>query len=190
LALLGAWVVSTFVRRDAVFKTLTLVIFAAVFAYRWYLLSVEPLEESHARLYAAFFTGAALRVVADKVPVSTAWMLGAVALLIAGVVYPTIFPWIYTLTLPYLVLYAAYGVAGPLRAYNRMGDYSYGTYIYAFPIQQLVVALMPGVTPWGLTLYAMAATLVFAVASWHWVEQPASRWRWRRLSLKPDYAAG
>ena len=40
------------------------------------------------------------------------------------------------LTLGPLVLHAAYLFGGPVRAYNRLGDYSYGVYIYAFPIQQ------------------------------------------------------
>lgn len=45
--------------------------------------------------------------------------------------------------LAYLVLVLAYLPGGALRQFNRLGDYSYGVYIYAFPVQQAVTALSP-----------------------------------------------
>ena len=58
------------------------------------------------------------------------------------------------------------------------GDYSYGMYLYAYPIQQLIVKL---VGP-GKPLLAFAGALVlipaFAAFSWHAVEKHA-------LKLKP-----
>lgn len=68
-----------------------------------------------------------------------------------------------------------------VRRAGRWGDVSYGLYIYAFPVQQLLVAW--GAQQWGLGP-ALAATLVgsFALAalSWHWVEQPALAFKPRR----------
>ena len=52
-------------------------------------------------------------------------------------------------------------------------------YLYAFPIQRLLVqAFGRNLTPLGLFAAAWIATLVTAVASWYLVERPA-------LSLKP-----
>ena len=58
------------------------------------------------------------------------------------------------------------------------GDYSYGIYLYGFPIQQTLVCLFPGLKSWWL-LFPAATLIVLAVAmlSWHVVERPA-------LSLK------
>jgi peptidoglycan/LPS O-acetylase OafA/YrhL len=41
------------------------------------------------------------------------------------------------------LFYLAYVPSGWIRKYNRVGDYSYGIYIYAFPVQQSVAALIP-----------------------------------------------
>lgn len=60
-----------------------------------------------------------------------------------------------------------------LSRYNRLGDYSYGTYIYAFPVGQIVAALAPDRTPLVLIAWGLPATLGLAVLSWHLVEKPA-----------------
>ena len=60
-----------------------------------------------------------------------------------------------------------------LAAFNRFGDYSYGLYVYAFPIQQALVSLEPGLGPLGLFALASVATLAVAIVSWHGMEKPA-----------------
>ena len=75
----------------------------------------------------------------------------------------------YTCMLPYLVLFIAY-VPSRLLAYNNLGDYSYGVYIYAFPVQQAIVAVAPGISVIELVASAFLVTLLLAVASWHLVE--------------------
>ena len=60
-----------------------------------------------------------------------------------------------------------------LRRYNRLGDYSYGTYVYAFPVQQLVQHLWGPFGPGVVVALALPATLLLAVVSWRWVERPA-----------------
>jgi peptidoglycan/LPS O-acetylase OafA/YrhL len=76
------------------------------------------------------------------------------------------------LVAPYLVLWFAYVPGGFIRRYNRVGDYSYGTYIFAFPLQQLVMMLKPDASVLTLTLLAGLGTLVFAMLSWHLIEKP------------------
>jgi peptidoglycan/LPS O-acetylase OafA/YrhL len=59
----------------------------------------------------------------------------------------------------------------------RSGDYSYGLYVFAFPIQQ-VVASGPGAGhPWLSLLVTVPVTALLAFLSWHLIEAPA-------LSLK------
>lgn len=53
------------------------------------------------------------------------------------------------------------------------GDYSYGIYLYAFPIQQTYVWLFPEHRVWWLeAAAALAAVSIFAAFSWHVVEKP------------------
>ncbi|MEM9140580.1 MAG: acyltransferase, partial [Pseudomonadota bacterium] len=51
-------------------------------------------------------------------------------------------------------------------------DYSYGVYIYAFPVQGLVVASAGPMGPWMNIALALPPTLVLAALSWHCVEKP------------------
>jgi peptidoglycan/LPS O-acetylase OafA/YrhL len=57
---------------------------------------------------------------------------------------------------------------GQLRGPRLPADLSYGLYIYAFPLQQLLASK-------GLLTFpaALLATLPFAIASWYLVERPA-----------------
>lgn len=83
----------------------------------------------------------------------------------------------------YTTFWLAYLPGSALRHYNRMGDYSYGTYLYAFPLQGLMVWLVGPMTPMLNILLALPLTIVFAIASWHIIEQPTLRLRKRFESI-------
>jgi peptidoglycan/LPS O-acetylase OafA/YrhL/predicted O-methyltransferase YrrM len=74
---------------------------------------------------------------------------------------------------PYIVLYLAYRTTTFFRLPNRFGDYSYGIYIYAFPVQQTISSLLHMTSGWLMFAVAMPITSVAAVLSWHWIERPA-----------------
>jgi peptidoglycan/LPS O-acetylase OafA/YrhL len=92
------------------------------------------------------------------------------------------------LTLAYGCLWAAY-VPRLLWGYNRFGDYSYGLYLYAFPIQQGMVGLWQLSSVWSQFVLAALITLAFAIGSWHGIEKPcldAFRRRRNRGRQPPD----
>lgn len=74
----------------------------------------------------------------------------------------------------YLVL-----LAGSSRRLHRIGarrDLSYGLYVYAWPVQVLLV--LAGAAAWPVLVYGAASlgvALVLAWASWTWVESPTLR---------------
>lgn len=73
----------------------------------------------------------------------------------------------------YSTLCLAYVPRGALLKYNQLGDYSYGTYIYAFPMQHLAFYLLPGQHWTTNLLLAVPMTLVLAVLSWKLIERPS-----------------
>ena len=77
------------------------------------------------------------------------------------------------LTLPYMVIsFGLLSLAG-VNQVGRFGDFSYGLYLYAFPVQQLVLYLVPSIeVPIG---FCTLLTLLLAFLSWHMIEKPALR---------------
>ena len=72
---------------------------------------------------------------------------------------------------------------GAVRHFNRVGDYTYGVYIYAFPVQQSVVALVPGISATSLMSAAFPATLLLAIISWHFLEARCLRMKGRYVAM-------
>lgn len=65
-----------------------------------------------------------------------------------------------------------------LRDISKIGDISYGIYIYAWPVQQIGVALLGRQTPYlELLSITVPVTLALAAASWHLVEKKALRFK-------------
>ena len=124
-------------------------------------------------LFFMFFIGSAFYTLRGRVVLSRGMFWLVVMVLAFSAIHRQAFLFVYVLTLGYVVLYVAYVPTGYVRLFNRAGDYSYGVYIYAFPVQQSVAALVPGISIWGMIAIASAVTLVLAVLSWHWIERPA-----------------
>jgi peptidoglycan/LPS O-acetylase OafA/YrhL len=124
-----------------------------------------------AELALPFMLGTLLHAWRDRVPLSflPGAGLAALALLLHGT---PLFREAFVVALTYWVFLLAYLPRGAVRTYNRLGDFSYGTYIYAFPVQQIVAAL--GIAdPFLNIALALPLTLVCAILSWTLVEKPA-----------------
>ncbi len=86
---------------------------------------------------------------------------------------------------PYLGDIPGAGPAGFFRAYNKVGDYSYGLYIYGFPVQQSLMALAGGGMSVLSNLLGTVLTAgLLAVISWHCLEKHALALKWRPWPLK------
>jgi peptidoglycan/LPS O-acetylase OafA/YrhL len=61
----------------------------------------------------------------------------------------------------------------PMLPVYRNGDYSYGIYLYGYPIQQVVVLLgLDRLIWWQNVLISIPLISVFAMFSWHLIERP------------------
>lgn len=133
-------------------------------------------------LCGAFAIGAGCYVYRAQVPISGLLAIGLVVL--AVVTHGTrVYPVFYAAALGYPALAFGFADLPALRAYNRLGDYSYGMYIYAFPIGQALVATIPGLTPWRLVALNAPLALACAILSWRLVEGPALAHRHRLAAL-------
>ena len=130
-----------------------------------------------------FFVGAALGFAEQR----TLWRADLAMLCFAGtwIVATWVGEWtivVEWLTVPYMA--ACFGrMALPgLASVGWIGNPSFGLYLYAFPLQQLIVARWPAVA--HPILLCLAGATVLGLLSWHLVERPALR----RLRLRPSYA--
>ncbi|MDK2974325.1 MAG: hypothetical protein PWP08_696 [Methanofollis sp.] len=84
------------------------------------------------------------------------------------------FSFLALIAVPYIVLWFA---ALPVPAFNRVGDrgdFSYGVYIYAYPIQQTIVLFLgTGIPLWLFCALSVAVTFPLAYVSWNFIEKRA-----------------
>lgn len=73
----------------------------------------------------------------------------------------------------YCLLWIAFLTPKRHRDLTRYGDMSYGIYIFAFPIQQTIFLLLPGINSPSLFVLSVLATVPVALFSWHVIEKPS-----------------
>lgn len=129
------------------------------------------LPEKFIRLFSMFFIGSAFYIWKDKIYLPTKIVLIGLPLLILSSINKDVFFLLYCLLLPFLIFYLAYVPSGLVRKFNNYGDYSYGIYIYAFPVQQSVAAITPHVSVPSMIVLSFVSTLILSIISWHLIEK-------------------
>jgi peptidoglycan/LPS O-acetylase OafA/YrhL len=107
----------------------------------------------------------------EKILISRS-LVGTTLLIVTGALYRGMFGVVAPVAIPYLFLWLACKL--PLRRFDARGDFSYGLYIYAFPVQQTLAFLH--VHDGGFTFYVVCSllvTLILAVLSYCFVEAPS-----------------
>lgn len=124
---------------------------------------------------ATYFTAGSLIVFIDKRIISHYITLSILA--VGGIISLHSFHSLLPIVLAPLII----GVGQNATPYiknlgHKIGDLSYGIYIYGFIIQQtLVYYFRPDV--WSLTFYSLLVTIIFAYFSWHYVEKIFLRYK-------------
>ncbi len=137
-----------------------------------------PATQESTILFFMFFAGASFYVLRKHIVLShRLFWLCVMSLSLTSAVDKHVFFVAYMFVLAYVLFYIAYVPSGFIRKYNHLGDYSYGIYIYAFPVQQSIAALIPGISIPQMMLISAAATLSLAALSWHLLEQRALRFK-------------
>ena len=140
--------------------------------------SALPLIAEHPeapRLALAFLCGAFCYINRDRLRMSIPWGLFLIAAIVWGHTRIPNMRMVYIPAVVYIVLLLGYHPKLYFSPFNRLGDYSYGLYIYAFPTQQLMAYLHKGIRPVEMFLTAFPFILLAAVLSWHFIEKPALR---------------
>lgn len=123
-----------------------------------------------------FLSGMTFLLYRERISFALPWRLLACAALAAGAIFDQWWNVVVPTAGAYLLFWLAFHPVPKLAHFAKYGDFSYGVYLFAFPVQQIIVCyFLPHLTPLRLFCAAFPLTLLLAILSWHLVEKPALR---------------
>lgn len=129
-------------------------------------------------LFRFFGAGMLFYIFGNRIPMKRNWaIIGAVSCVAA--IFTPVFVEVVAIAGSYAIMYFAYNSPRVIREFTARGDISYGVYVYAFPIQQLLVPMSTGFVIGGLALpwlanflLALPITIIAGIISWVAIEKP------------------
>lgn len=136
--------------------------------------------EAHNMVVLYFLSGSVIYLWRDRIPSRWPLALAGLAIFAVAVHAPSpLRPLLAPIPISYATIYFGLKTL-PKLPILMGGDYSYGIYLYSFPIQQAVTLAFPALRHWYFN-FALAApvAILFAMLSWHLLEKPILRLRKR-----------
>lgn len=132
-------------------------------------------------LVSSFLAGICLYLYKDKIRRDGGFLALAVVLSLITLSDPALQ---YLCTFPVAYVTVWLGLANPPRnAFLASGDYSYGVYLFAYPLQQVLAQWEWGQVWWVNVAVVLPMSLAYAAVSWHFVEAPVLRRKKRVVDL-------
>jgi peptidoglycan/LPS O-acetylase OafA/YrhL len=139
-------------------------------------------------LVACFGAGVVVSLYASVIPVTRAWIVAAAVAVVLSLKFGG-FALVFPFAGAYLVAIIGNSRLLEFASFRRgiwAGDFSYGTYIIAFPVQQAINAVMGSASnAWNNLLVSVPATLALAMLSWHLIEKLCLKLKYARPALIP-----
>lgn len=119
-----------------------------------------------------FYAGMLYFIYKDKIKMDWKWnffaLLGMIISIAAGILQYTIF-----LFLPYFLVYIGFATKIKFSNFAKHGEISYGIYLCAFPIQQVLCQLWGGkMSPYINFILTVPIVIIFAVLCCKFIEEP------------------
>ncbi len=130
-----------------------------------------------ARLLPFFLAGMVFYAWRERIELNAMGAAIAIGMLVVGAVTPFGMSVVLPLAAAYLIFWIAFLPAPRLSTFARRGDFSYGIYLFSFPILQIIVhyAAAP-ISPLLLFAVGWPVSIAVAAASWHLVERHCIGW--------------
>lgn len=184
---MGFLIYSGWIRSPRKVLLITLLVAIYIFAAYWLVSSYEVKAEGylvHAgwKLLIAFLAGSLCYLLRFNIPYSFTFFACVLSVLVlfslfVGPQWDSPF-WIVFSTPLFVYAMGFLGLTRlPKIPFFDTGDYSYGIYLYGFPVQQAFVSLFGIGDPVVLFLSVVVPITLLAVFSWHCVEKPALKLR-------------
>ena len=130
-----------------------------------------------------FMAGALIRLWNISLNITVAFVLFAVLLVVSSFLSVQWAVSVGFIVLPYAVLTCGFKATPIIKEWGKYGDYSYGIYLYAFPIQQILSYLTGGkISVSAMIGLSFVLSVACGYASWRIVEEPFLRLKKRGSS--------
>ncbi|WP_187331696.1 acyltransferase family protein [Rhizobium etli] len=132
-----------------------------------------PTTASGNLLIGAFLVGVTIYLYRDKILWDVRIFIAAVAVILWAYWFSPFGDFVAIPAIGYVTVFL--GLTSPRKLGVLQGaDYSYGVFLYGYPIQQAFVALGPWAHNWWLNgIVCSMIVTCFAAFSWHFIERPA-----------------
>ncbi len=141
------------------------------------LINVISGPQAMPRFFLYFLTGACYLKMKDRLFSHPRLLIAATSGLIIYCIYPALEPILLPACFGFILFYFALHAPKCLHNSARYGDFSYGIYLYAWPITMALLLMTNRQIATGpLILFTILASTVFAAISWHLVERPILKW--------------
>ena len=183
IGLLAAFTLRKDKTEDTLFNTLIIVFSLLALILYVYSITLSGFDskfiEHSVRFSALFGIGSVFYVGRNRIKLSPIILLASIFILAISIKLPFLHKAILYPIIAYALFYLAYIPRGFLLKFNQLGDYSYGVYIFAYPIQQSISHWVTNISTIELFLSSFALSLLLAIFSWHVIEN-------RALKLKKE----
>lgn len=147
-------------------------IMLALFVFT-YLVFLSPITfmGRYFEMFIFFSVGSLFYLYRDKIPLKISYAVVSLFLLITAS-YFGYFVHAFAFFGTYLVLFLVFYKKVKIPFSNNLGNYSYGLFLFGFPIQQMIVHFFGGsMNPLVNLIIAFPISFLLAVISWHVVEE-------------------
>lgn len=119
-----------------------------------------------------FMTGVLYHKKYRKLPLSVPYGVMALGLFIF---VPLFVPQLTVFLACTLLAYAIFALGSQplMHKFGKYGDFSYGIYIYSFPVQQIIAATLLPHSPWIMFALALPISVLLGYISWTFIESKA-----------------
>jgi peptidoglycan/LPS O-acetylase OafA/YrhL len=131
-----------------------------------------------------FLTGAVFYQYRARIPLCNRYAACSALALACAALLPPLGRIVFPFAITYLLFWFSFHPLVRFHNWARHGDFSYGIYLYAFPIQQLIAMTVPGISPMLMFAAATPLAVLSGLLSWHIVEKHFMRARDNRCPLR------
>lgn len=129
-----------------------------------------PLHSGWVKVAGYFCLGIIAQLYKDKIQINLKILLALIFLTYISRLTDSYF-YLLAISVAYFCFWFAYQT--PHLNIEKYGDPSYGIYLWGWPIQQLIVAISPEMTPWKNFIISLLLTIPIGYLSWNLIEKPA-----------------